>query len=113
MATYLSWNGFDVDRIDGTADIVSRLSGGEYGLFICDVYLDPAGGRKVCLDIRKSTDPRVRDTRIMLVGPEPSDPENCRFHQENGIYFITAYRRVSIWLDKISVILSGVNRERQ
>jgi len=47
------------------------------------------------------------------VGPEPSDPENCRFHQENGIYFITAYRRVSIWLDKISVILSGVNRERQ
>jgi CheY-like chemotaxis protein len=113
IAAYLSWNGFAVDRLDSSENAMARLSEREYGMFICDAYLDPHGGRRVCMGIRNSANQCVRDTRIMLVGPEPPDLETCRFRQEHRLYSITAYRRMNIWLDKIRVILFDTDREKK
>ncbi|MBF0494940.1 MAG: response regulator [Candidatus Omnitrophica bacterium] len=110
ISTYLAWYGFSVEKAGSSADMFKKMGEERYDMLIVDTALRSAGGFAMARIIREGSGPAKRGIPILLVGMEEPDFERYELMEKNKVYFITAYRRSSIWVDKINSILS--NKER-
>lgn len=107
ISNYLVIHGFDVDVTETSDDVISFLTGDRaYDIFVCGAHLKPMKGIDLCKRIRKHDDPLIRSTKILFAGQEKPDIEMSRQFVKYDMYNIVLYRRLSIWLEKIEIIMA-------
>ncbi|MBF0252627.1 MAG: response regulator [Candidatus Omnitrophica bacterium] len=106
ISQYIRLNDFEVDTADNSTGAYILFEKEKYDLVICSETLDPLTGIELLKKIRLTSDENKRKVNMMLVGREDPDFKLSNFLAKYEINFITFYRRISIWVDKINVILA-------
>jgi len=112
MSAYLGWYGLSVDQLGDTSGAMSALAGGRYDVLVCDVFARPFDGYELSGRIKASQDPSIRNTEILLVGPEEPDFERYVALKKSGVHSMVKYKSAEEWYEKIDIIVQKRSADR-
>ena len=102
---YLSWWGFKVDKLRDSSRVVSSLAKNEYDILICGVFSEPFDGFRLCEIIRRSPEPKVNQTKIVLIAPKEPALDKYVALKRLNVFFMPRYASIGEWAQKIDSIL--------